>query len=364
MINIKDAEAIFRMTQPKLKKYLREWLVERGYSLSSSKKDRFIYAKGNCPVCLVAHMDTVHKNPVSKIIKAKGGKWSAIEGIGGDDRCGIIIIKTLIEKGYRPFVIFTEDEETGGEGAVDFIKRFPEAPKKIKFLVEFDRKGKDDCVFYDCDNGDFEKYITSFGFHTSWGSFSDISVIAPDWGVAAVNLSSGYYNAHTLNEYILLPDMEKIIKKGVNILEDAFKSTTIRYEYIESPLAGRVYGFGNYDYYDWGDTYMYYGCREFDIEHQSTSTIKKGKSTASFVDVSPLESGYIVMDDGDMISIDCWDDGYYIDSDGYVYIWPYDYVTSGLVRISGIAYTPNGIPARYNEADSEAWPLMKWPEEE
>ena len=48
----------------------------------------------------------------------------------------------------------------------------------------------------------FEAYITGKGFTTAIGSFSDISLIAPELGVAAVNFSSGYYNAHTLHEFI------------------------------------------------------------------------------------------------------------------------------------------------------------------
>ena len=72
----------------------------------------------------------------------------------------------------------------------------------LKFLVEIDRKGANDAVYYDCDNPDFEEYITGKGFQTAIGSFSDISLLAPELGVAAVNLSSGYYNAHTLHEFI------------------------------------------------------------------------------------------------------------------------------------------------------------------
>ncbi|MBO6179870.1 MAG: hypothetical protein J6O04_11890 [Selenomonadaceae bacterium] len=45
---------------------------------------------------------------------------------------------------------------------------------------------------------DFKNYITLKGYRTAFGSFSDISVIAPALDVAAVNLSSGYYYAHTL----------------------------------------------------------------------------------------------------------------------------------------------------------------------
>ena len=46
-----------------------------------------------------------------------------------------------------------------------------------------------------------KSFIESTGyFKTAWGSVSDISTIAPALGVAAVNLSSGYFDEHTTRE--------------------------------------------------------------------------------------------------------------------------------------------------------------------
>ncbi len=104
------------------------------------------------------------------------------------------------------------DEEIGGLGA----KKFCLAHKQhqlskeldgLKFLIELDRKGKNDAVYYQCDNPDFEAYITDKGFKTEQGSFSDISLIAPELGIAAVNLSSGYYSPHTFHEYIIRSEL-------------------------------------------------------------------------------------------------------------------------------------------------------------
>ena len=91
----------------------------------------------------------------------------------------------------------------------------------IKFIIELDRKGKDEAVYYSCYCPELEDYITSKGFHTDIGSYSDIVDIAPVLGVAAVNLSCGYYNAHTQHEYIVLPELEHTIKVVTEIVNES-----------------------------------------------------------------------------------------------------------------------------------------------
>ena len=105
-------------------------------------------------------------------------------------------------------------------------------PIRKEFLIEIDRKGANDAVYYDCDNPDFEEYITGKGFQTALGSFSDISLLAPELGVAAVNLSSGYYAPHTLHENIIRTQLENVIHSVGEIVAEA--SDLPRFEYIEA----------------------------------------------------------------------------------------------------------------------------------
>lgn len=62
---------------------------------------------------------------------------------------------------------------------------------------------------------------TPFCFKTAQGSFSYISPIAPEFGVTAVNLSCGYHHAHTLHEYINHKELDEIIGKVIDIINDA-----------------------------------------------------------------------------------------------------------------------------------------------
>ena len=198
-------------------------------------KGKFILVKGTAPVMLVAHLDTVHEQSVCDICKsADGNILMSPQGIGGDDRCGVYALATIYElTDKKPFLLFTCNEEIGGLGAQVFCechreKQLPAELDTLKFIVEIDRRGSHDAVFYD-----FEEYIAGKGFTFAHGSFSDISYIAPELNVAAVNLSSGYYNAHTRHEYINRAELESTIEKVCEMVNDAVLADFPRFEYAE-----------------------------------------------------------------------------------------------------------------------------------
>ena len=227
-------EDFLRPTQEQLfwqlcKRFKGQTLISRG---------NFVLVKGVAPVMLVAHLDTVHEQPVREICAADNGNiLSSSQGIGGDDRCGCYaLVKVHKQSAVKPWLLFTCEEEIGGIGAQAFCDchargLLPAELDALKFIVEIDRRGSNDAVFYDCYNPEYEEYVTSKGFKTAFGSFSDISVIAPVLNVAAVNLSAGYYNAHRLNEYIVRSELERTIQKVVEIVTDSTRANFPRYEY-------------------------------------------------------------------------------------------------------------------------------------
>ena len=203
--------------------------------------NEFILVEGEVPIMLLAHLDTVHKDPVRDICMTKDKNiLMSPQGIGGDDRCGVYALVNAYELSVKkPWLLFTCNEEVGGIGAHYFSKvykngKLPKGLDDLKCLIEIDRKGSNDAVYYDCANEEFEKYITSKGFKTDYGSFSDISVIAPELGIAAVNLSSGYYNAHTLSEYINRTELDGVLYKVVEIISDVQKKDFPKYDYIDA----------------------------------------------------------------------------------------------------------------------------------
>lgn len=235
-----------RMTQDKLKNHVAFELVKT-HGGDVKIGDGFVFAQGKIPVLLVAHLDTVHESVPSSIVYNTGTQAiSSPNGIGGDDRCGVYMILEIVKK-YNCSVLFCEDEEVGGIGADKFTMTKLASDLNFNYMIEFDRKGKNDAVFYDCDNPEFEAFITKEFFKTNWGTFSDISILAPHFKCAAVNLSCGYYQAHTKDEYVVWPEMEKCIEEACKILERTTEDD--KFEYIEAVYANSfMRGFSSYTY--------------------------------------------------------------------------------------------------------------------
>lgn len=217
------------MTQPQLLNVLAEYLKKK-YDKIEVTKD-YILAYGDIPIALVAHCDTVEKLPPQHIYCDMQQKvmWSP-ELLGADDRAGVYAIIQIIESGLRPCVIFTTEEEMGALGAIELIANYPKCPfKDLKYIIELDRAGEVDCVFYSCDNIDFTTFIESYGFVTAQGTFTDISVIAPQWSIAAVNLSVGYYCEHFPIEHLKWEELEETIDIVKFMLERAGEAPKFKY---------------------------------------------------------------------------------------------------------------------------------------
>jgi hypothetical protein len=237
---------LFKMNIPRLRLHLVE--VLRKYYKKMTVTPDYIYAEGDIPIMLVAHMDTVHKKiPRVEQDYKKGVLWSTT-GLGGDDRAGIAGILEILNRGLRPHVLFTDEEECGGVGA---RKAAVQLNPEVNFIIELDRRGKNDAVYYDDDNTEFHEYIESYGFEYAYGSFSDISYLCPIWGTSGVNLSIGYYNAHTASEYVRISEWEDTVNKVEKILR---APTTKKFEYVK-----KSYSYSKFSFYDDDDYNYRYG---------------------------------------------------------------------------------------------------------
>ena len=234
---------IVKLTQKELKGALVKELKNNGYNPVA--QDGFIYAEGNVPVLLVAHMDTVHKEKCTIICTSNDGDVvMSPQGIGGDDRCGIYMILETIKE-LKCSVLFTEDEETGCVGAGKFVKSGIKPNVPLNYIVEYDRKGSNDAVYYDCDNPEFEAFVTEVGFKTAFGSCSDICDIAPYLELAAVNISCGYYEQHTKHEYVVMSEMLNNIERGKQLI----RKPSEKFIWIEAEPVYKGYSFGAYTGY-------------------------------------------------------------------------------------------------------------------
>ena len=249
----KEFEKICRMSQKELKKYVKQNL-QKSYD-SVVCQDGFVYAEGNFPVLLVAHLDTVHRElPKLMIYDKEKNIISSPQGIGGDDRAGVYMVLEVIKR-YNCSVLFCEDEEIGCVGSGKFAETKLARELDVNYIIEFDRANANDAVFYQCANQDFEDFITKEFYKKAYGSFTDICEIAPVIGCAAVNLSCGYYNPHTTDEYVNLTEMEASIEAACKIFERTTEND--KFEYIDK----------EYDYEEWGYVNEYYEEKYYVIEY-------------------------------------------------------------------------------------------------
>ena len=239
---------LLKASEKQVRKIATKELCANGYK--PIVHEQYIYAEGSVPVLLVAHYDTVLAKPPTSI-RISNGWLSAKKGLGADDRAGVYAILEIIRK-HHCYVLFTGGEEKGCIGAEAFTKSG--IKPDVNYIIELDRKGDNDAVYYDGANDKFEDFITSHGWKTAYGSFTDICTLAPYIGVAAVNLSIGYYDQHTPNETLDTNAMNKIIGRVPALFEGE------RYEWGEDKFSryyGGYYG-GKYDdYYD----YALYGSK-------------------------------------------------------------------------------------------------------
>ena len=99
-------------------------------------------------------------------------------------------------------------------------------------MIELDRRASNDCVFYDCMNGDFVKFIEAYGFIEAKGSFSDISFLMPAWKTCGVNLSVGYANEHSVSEVLHINVLFRTIEKVKQMVQE---EKIPKFEYYEAP---------------------------------------------------------------------------------------------------------------------------------
>lgn len=227
---------LMRCNKQEKKKFIDEYLVRQYTRENCIVTKDFTIAFGDIPISLICHLDTVDENSkkynkalINLYYDEKRKVLCCPGALGFDDNAGLFSIIQIIIKGYRPTIILCQDEELGGLGAQTLAETFPKAPIDLKYMIELDRQGKNDLVTYNCRNNEFDKYISSFGYRKSYGSYSDISFIAPIWNIAAANISVGYLNEHSYFEILRVDWLEKTIAKVERMLQDAETAPYFKY---------------------------------------------------------------------------------------------------------------------------------------
>ena len=146
-----------------------------------------------------------------------------------------MILYILTNSKHRPGILFCEDEEIGGVGSDKFCKTdYINNLREMKFLIELDRANATDLVFYEDDNIEFHDWCKDVtGYEEDYGSFSDISNLSPECGVSSVNISCGYYNQHTLREFVIPEEMINSAETVIYMLDIATDENVGQFKYEE-----------------------------------------------------------------------------------------------------------------------------------
>lgn len=180
-------------------------------------QERFLYVRGHRDnkVLLVAHADTVwdrhykrhydgnHELRFDNGIIKSGTKDC---GIGADDRSGCAIVWLLQDFGHS--ILITDGEEGGKTGASWLMSDNKDIAEEInsnhQFVIQFDRRNGADFKCYCVGTDEFRSYVAmKTGYvEPDRTQSTDICVLCEK--ITGVNLSIGFYNEHTNEEYLVI----------------------------------------------------------------------------------------------------------------------------------------------------------------
>lgn len=213
------------------------------------------------------HLDTVHKITKNYVVekhevkqytsKRRGKKksrkktydgvqdylYTSAQGIGGDDKCGIYGCLELMRSLRNVKAMFFVQEECGTIGARGIeLSEFEDSA----YLIELDRRGNSDIImdynFSETISPKFEEVLEQ-QMGDDWeqadGTFTDVMILAERGvGISAINVSCGYYKAHTKEEYISWKDLNKSIAFCFDLAQ-ALGQDVYSHEYED-----QAFGFG------------------------------------------------------------------------------------------------------------------------
>jgi len=213
----------------------------------------------------IAHTDTVHSkidkifvkeeklqrpytfgktfdNTEVDVLKAYDEKGMAT-GIGGDDKCGIFICLELLKQLDKVKIGFFVSEETGCHGSSKCDESFL---TDVGYITQYDAPGNHliteicsgvrlferDSEFFNIAIPTIEESFRNEMLIQSH-PYTDISQLKKKSDVCCINMSCGYYNMHSSNEFVSINDVNRAIDAGKNMVE---KLGLKKYKYEYKPI--------------------------------------------------------------------------------------------------------------------------------
>ena len=199
--------------------------------------------------CVVAHMDTVHRNHIDLVytnqrldiveqpyedsqytdlqqtaLIAKHPTTKEQTGIGGDDKCGVAVCLEMLDYFHVIKASFFVEEEIGMKGSQQADEEFF---SNVGYAIQFDAPSSDwiteVCSGQRLFDKDFKDLITedlSNNGYTNYSNdpFTDVNQLAKKFDFSCLNLGCGYYRQHTANEYVIIEEVEDAIRAGKSLI--------------------------------------------------------------------------------------------------------------------------------------------------
>ena len=226
----------------RMMEFLMSYAREKGYDGEIDEKGNIYLCKGNPPdggyyPCVTAHMDTVQYEqipfilagtPIPLVTEEINGKhrvYAENFGLGGDDKAGIVIALTIVDKLPACKAVFFVEEEAGCEGSrnVD-LSWF----KDVGYIMAFDSP-EGNCASWSCcgeclfDKTFYDTYLVELGEKYGLTRFmshpyTDVMILRMDTALMCMNFGAGYYKYHTPYEYCIAEEMDNAAAMGIYLI--------------------------------------------------------------------------------------------------------------------------------------------------
>ena len=232
----------FSEKEYRMQDFLLEYSRQKGITASMDGKGNIYLCKGSLTEghfypCVTAHMDTLQERqipyieankPIPLLTEKMDGKHIIHAdgfGLGGDDKAGIVIALTIMENLKACKAVFFVEEENGCGGSTKADLRWF---KDVGYIMAFDSP-EGNCASWSCngirffDREFYETYLeegcayfglTKFVAHP----YTDVLVLRADTSLACMNFGAGYYEYHTLQEYVVPEEMDNAAAMGIYLI--------------------------------------------------------------------------------------------------------------------------------------------------
>lgn len=193
--------------------------------------------------CMVAHMDTVHDITDDLFPLEFNGMITGFDrvnmeqvGIGGDDKVGIFIALECLREFDDIKIAFFRDEEVGCHGSYVAHMGFFD---NCRFVLQCDRRGNSDFIIdasgvelsSKCFQDDVLPIIANYGYKFGNGMMTDVMALKQNLIECSVaNISCGYYNPHSAQEFVDVFDVENCLDMCKTIIKYCTDTYTHKYK--------------------------------------------------------------------------------------------------------------------------------------